>query len=143
MAGKLTWDGDRARARIEAELTRRLQRAAKVVWGRAKQLINVDGTGVRATSAGKGKARKRKGSLIYGADPSKPGDPPHKQRGHLLRSVAWEVSGLVARIGTNLDYGRFLELGTVKMAARPWLRRALNETRDEVKRILSAPMDLK
>jgi phage gpG-like protein len=87
--------------------------------------------------------RKRHGSLVYGANPSKPGDPPHKQRGRLLASVAWEVVDTVARVGTNLNYGRWLELGTTKMAARPWLRRALAETRDEVLRILSAPMNLK
>ena len=84
--------------------------------------------------------RAKVGSLVYGANPSKPGEPPHKQRGRLLGSVAWEVAGLVGRAGTNLLYGRWLEIGTRNMAARPWLRRALAECRDQIRAILSAPM---
>lgn len=84
--------------------------------------------------------RPSKGSRTYGVNPSKPGEPPHKQHGHLRRSVAREVLGLVGRVGTSLKYGRWLELGTSKVAARPWLRRALAETRDQIKAILSAKM---
>jgi hypothetical protein len=84
--------------------------------------------------------RPRNGSLAYGANPSKAGDPPRKQRGRLLASVAFEVDGLVGRVGTNLLYGRWLELGTRLMAARPWLRRAAKELQDQIRRILSAPM---
>lgn len=90
--------------------------------------------------------RKRKrpkiGSRIYGANPSSPGEPPHKQYGHLRRSVATEVDSatLVGRVGTNLNYGRWLELGTRLMAARPWLRRALRENQARIKSILAEPM---
>lgn len=145
MTGRLDWHGDEVRARIRAELTRRLHRAALVVWNHAKTLINTEGAGIRENPKGARDAKGRflKGKrLIYGAHPSSPGDPPHKQRGRLLASVAWEIVGLVARVGTNLDYGRWLELGTARMAARPWLRRALKEKQDEVLRILRAPMNL-
>ena len=84
---------------------------------------------------------KTKPKRIYGF-PSKPGEPPHKQTGHLRRSVAWELVGLVARVGTNLRYGRWLELGTSKMAARPWLRVALAQCRSAIREILSKPMNL-
>jgi HK97 gp10 family phage protein len=75
----------------------------------------------------------------YGANPSQPGDPPHKQTGHLRRSVAHEVdaTSLTARVGTNVRYGRFLELGTSNMEARPWLRRALNEMMPQIKAMLA------
>jgi hypothetical protein len=78
-----------------------------------------------------------KSARIYGARRSKPGEPPYKQTGHLRRSVAWEVTDtLKGRVGSNLMKARWLELGTRKMAARPWLRRAFLEKRNEVKRIL-------
>lgn len=82
-----------------------------------------------------------KQTKLYGAVRSRPGDPPFKQTGHLRRSVAREVIGLTARVGTNLDYGRFLELGTRHMAARPWLRRALAESQREIAAIFRRPMN--
>lgn len=126
---KLDFRGDEVTRAIVAELNRRLHRCAILVWNRWKELINVDGTGVGPS-----------GRLIYGADPSKPGEPPHKQRGRLLASAAFEVVGLVARVGTNLLYGRILELGGRNVAARPSLRVALRECRDQIRAILSAPM---
>lgn len=135
---KLKWHGPQAKASIESEFRRRLAACCLVLVNHARTLIDVDGTGVVAKSSkAKGKKKaKRKGSLIYGAYPSKPGEPPHKQRGRLLGSVAFEVKGLIARVGTNVKYGRWLELGTKHMAARPWLRRALRECWAQLKAIL-------
>lgn len=60
---------------------------------------------------------------------SMPGSPPHKRHGRLQSSISWELGsdgeGLYADIGTNVEYGRYLELGTDQMAARPYLRPAL------------------
>lgn len=84
--------------------------------------------------------KKSRGARVYGATRSLPGEPPRKQLGHLRRSVAYEVDGNVGRVGTNLLYGRILELGSRLMKARPWLRRALRECQDRIKAILSAPM---
>lgn len=145
MAGKVNWYGEQIKGQIQAELKRRINRCCILVYNWAKELINIDGTGVRAKSGGgrdaKGRfLKQKKAGLIYGANPSKPGEPPRKQRGRLLGSVAFEVVDLVGRVGTNLKYGRWLELGTRLMEARPWLRRALNECKDEILKILSAPM---
>ena len=54
---------------------------------------------------------------------SRPGNPPARDSGRLEESLFVEVdkAGLSARIGTDLDYGRHLEFGTSRMAARPWL----------------------
>lgn len=41
-----------------------------------------------------------------------------------------------ARIGTNVEYAPYVELGTIYMAPRPFLRRALIENRGAVRRIL-------
>lgn len=38
-------------------------------------------------------------------------------------------------IGTNVEYGPYIEFGTVKMAARPFLRRAVQEHVNEYKRL--------
>lgn len=62
---------------------------------------------------------------------SRPGEPPRKRTGTLQKSIAHEIESdnrnVVARVGTNVDYGRHLEFGTRKMAARPYLRASLGE----------------
>ena len=49
--------------------------------------------------------------------------------GRLRDSITWElgVMGLlpVARVGTNVEYARYVELGTRYMAAQPFLRPAI------------------
>ncbi len=139
------WRGDEAIERISAELRRRLSAAALTVAGRAKVLLSVAGTGVRSKSGQveptpSGSRAKR----IYGAFPSRPGEPPRKQTGRLRASVAWELAvtaagKATARVGTNVLYGKFLELGTSRMLPRPWLRRALAETRGQVLAIFHRP----
>jgi len=136
MASRLKWHGEAIKRRLDGELERRLTTAAILVTSRARKLIGIEGAG---------KPSKKGGKLRYGANPSRPGDPPHKQTGRLLASVAYEVSrkllGQVsARVGTNIKYGRWLELGTRKMKARPWLRRSLNEMLAAIRAIMRRPM---
>jgi hypothetical protein len=125
---------------LTAELRRRLSACAIATANHARKLINVDGTGKRILRKrnAKGKLVRSK-KLVYGAHPSKPGEPPRKQTGRLLGSVAWEIVGLVARVGTNVRYGRWLELATARMAARPWLRRALKEMRAFIGAVMGRP----
>lgn len=134
---------DKFRRDVHAEQKRRLARAAIVVDRHAKELLSVSGTGVRGAGGQIVRAVKRTKKTVYGAFPSSPGQPPRKQTGHLRRSVAWEIVfgglSLVARVGTNIRYGRWLELGTSKMLPRPWLVRAFREMQGQVRSILTAP----
>jgi len=108
-------------------------------WSRVRKLV-AQGH-IIATPA------KTKAKRITGAFPSAPGDPPHKQTGTLLKSVAYELvtvaAKTIARVGTNIKYGRWLELGTKKMKPRPWLRRALVEKKAAIEAILHTPFNLK
>lgn len=52
--------------------------------------------------------------------------------GTLRSSLTWQMDtggGLSARVGTNVYYGPFVELGTRYMRAQPYLRPALSEAR--------------
>lgn len=145
MASRVVWRGPEVARRVEAEYRRRINKCCTLVFNKAHGLLSVNGTGKRAkgiTVVLKGGARKRlrKGTLIYGANPSAPGEPPHLQTGRLRASVQIAVTGLVGRVGTNLDVGRWLELGTRLTEARPWLRPALLACLPEIRAILSAPM---
>jgi hypothetical protein len=141
----LKWNGPQIKAAIDREFKRRIAACCCLVEARAKELLSAEGTGSRVATV---KVRRkdgstktlRKKSLVYGFSPSAPGEPPHLQTGRLRASVAHAVEGLVGRVGTNLDYGRWLELGTRLCAARPWLRRALVECMPQIHAIMTAPM---
>lgn len=71
---------------------------------------------------------------------SAPGQYPMTDTGRLAASVQMELEGSgenrIARVGTAVRYGRHLEFGTSKMAARPWLLRSFEaEIRDAAKRL--------
>lgn len=55
---------------------------------------------------------------------SAPGEFPKSDYGQLVKSLFIRVGAdkLSAFFGTKLAYGRYLEFGTSRMAARPWLR---------------------
>jgi phage gpG-like protein len=120
---RLDWQGDEARREVHRAVVGFLHASCIEIQNRAKELLSVAGTGRRG--------RRR----VYGANPSTPGNPPAKQTGRLRASVTYEVdeTRMVGRVGTNVLYGLFLELGTSRMAARPWLRRALAESEDKIR----------
>ena len=96
----------------------------KLIMGLAKAEVK---RGIRdATLAIERDAKRLIGQA--GDQPSSPGRPPHQVTGELLASVSheFEDEGLTGVVGTDLPHGRWLEFGTSKMAARPWLRPALN-----------------
>ena len=158
MASFVKFHGDQFKKILDAELKRRVSACVDAIANRAKKLLSVPGTGQRWRDTGKHKKK----STVYGFSPSSPGDPPRKQTGRLRSSVAFEVhdtaAGPVGRAGTNVKYGRPLELGadTVRnsawgkptrpfhwrLLARPWLRRALTEMQPFIRAVMSRPMKL-
>lgn len=130
----------KVRKQIEAAIGKRLDAAAILTVNHVRTMISVEGA-AKGAPGRNSRGRYTKGRLVYGANPSKPGEPPHKQTGQLARSIAWERDGLVARVGTNVKYSRYLELGTSRMAARPFLNRGLDEMSPQINAILSKPLD--
>lgn len=56
--------------------------------------------------------------------------------GRLRGSISHATDEEAAYIGTNVEYAPYVELGTYKMAARPFLRNAVANYTDEYQRIL-------
>lgn len=65
---------------------------------------------------------------------SAPGNPPNSDTGFLIRHIKFELDKekLVAVVGTNLKYGKYLEMGTKHIRARPWLLPAFEMHRTQI-----------
>ena len=114
---EIKWDDKLIIGLTEAEVKRGLREATLELERDAKALISERGAVVGKTNAGEGVR-----------EPSVPGRPPHLVSGSLLEGVGHEFrdEGLTGVVGTDDPVGRWLEFGTSKMAARPWLRPALS-----------------
>lgn len=66
---------------------------------------------------------------------SLPGEPPAVQTERLIGSIDYELLGEEegVRVGTNVEYAKYLELGTHRMAARPFLVPAVQRNRRKIK----------
>lgn len=65
--------------------------------------------------------------------PSQPGSGPAVRTGRLRGSITWrlgeDLNGVYADVGSNVFYAPFVELGTSRMAPRPFLVPALEAGR--------------
>lgn len=56
--------------------------------------------------------------------------------GRLRNSVSHVAEDRDAIVGTNVEYGPYIEFGTYKMAARPYLRPAIQKHHDEYRQMI-------
>jgi len=119
MAAEFRWYGPEFQVKFKAMIGPNLERAAIYLKGEIKESLRIGNK--------------------TGKTPSSPGEPPRRRTGRLSGSIAHEVDWpkLIARVGTNLRYAKFLELGTSKMAARPFIRPAVAKARGAIAAILS------
>ena len=123
---------------LDDVVRRDLERRAYNVENKAKRLLTLHGGGrVYTTRFWRDKdGRLRRGGRRVPHQASAPGMPPASDTGRLLTSIHHSVTGVLdtleARVGTDVNYALYLELGTRYMAPRPFLRPALlaagNET---------------
>jgi HK97 gp10 family phage protein len=80
----------------------------------------------------------RRGRIRHRA--SAPGEPPASDTGTLARSIVIDVDtrAFTATVGSNVKYAPYLELGTSRMRARPFLSRALQLKRSQIVKVIQA-----
>ncbi len=119
---RVQMDMDNLRRRLDSAVKGSLLRAGLVVELEAKKSMR------RGAVRGKGKDRWMESSL--------PGDPPHVRTGTLRSSIttALRRAGREVIIGPTriAHYGEYLEFGTSKMAARPFMGPALEKARPKI-----------
>lgn len=135
--GYIEWRGDEWTQDLRVGLRKNIAAAAIYLVNVIKADISQSGT-LRYSILPGGKFKK----TVYNFTHSVAGQPPYMQTGLLRSSIAWEfVKGPsnteMARIGTNLKYGMYLEKGTRKMAARPYLEVNVRKHSAEISAILT------
>lgn len=115
---KLNWRGGEEMATIRAASWDGVRRAVVFYFTQLQQALNVSNPRPYKT-------------------PSRPGEPPRKRTGFLQRAIAYELDEAKgeARVGVkaNAKYAGFLELGTSRMAARPFLLATLEKFLPQIK----------
>jgi phage gpG-like protein len=129
----IKWHGNEMIININKEMAKRLPLAGAVVVGKTKRLLGVQGRPSHLYSGGK---------ITH----SKPGEPPRWQTKLLRQSITQDSqSPTEERIGTNVKYAIYLELGVPKgsgeiLAQRPFLRPALAQSKKKIIKILTKQM---
>jgi hypothetical protein len=120
------WYGTSVKAKIDRDVGRRINMAARWLQNRIREQLS------------RSQPTKGTGTKKRGMEPSAAGEYPKKVLGHLRRNVQSEFDPVEpsARVGTNVKYGKYLEMGTRKMKPRPWLSLAIREFRRGIKSIL-------
>ena len=127
MRDGMTWRGPEAVRLIDLEAGKRVDSALRFVRDKAKIKVSRSQPTI---IYGTGKNRRH-----VGLDPSVAPDPPKKVTGTLRTGIRKEFdkARISGRVGTNVPYGPWLELGTRNMEPRPWLRPTLTENAAELR----------
>lgn len=83
-------------------------------------------------------AKKEITRKVYDTPDPKSG---YKRTGRLRNSITGEYDGNSAQVGTNVEYGPYVEKGTSKMKERPFIGPAISEHIDEYKEILQRTLE--
>lgn len=128
----LEWNGDAVLAEVEKAAETALNGAAEEI--RTSVVRTMPGEGARVVT-GTGGSTGIRGKYVA----SNPGAAPGVRSGQLRNSINNEKAGRLKReVGTNVRYAPFLEFGTSKMAARPFMGLGFSRGKDKaVKRFQS------
>lgn len=80
-------------------------------------------------------AKKEITRKVYDVKQTPEQEKRYKRTGRLRNSITGAYDGNSAQVGTNVEYGPYVELGTSKMKERPFIKPAIAEHIDEYKEI--------
>ena len=86
-------------------------------------------------------AKKEITRKVYDVEQTEEQRKRYKRTGRLRNSITGEYDGNSAQVGTNVEYGPYVEKGTSKMKERPFIGPAISEHIDEYKEILQRTLE--
>lgn len=134
---KLKWYGEKIAKGLKVEMSNRLTVIGGLLRDRIRAHISIPVGYIIGPRGG-----------IKITERSKPGEHPRTQAalpegGRLIESIfSRKLSPLWVRVGTTLDYGMYLEIGTRNMAPRPYILRTLLEQIPAIRRIVQARIEV-
>lgn len=149
----IVWYAKQVMDKVEAQVQQNMDKAAILLQG---EIVKSFGSPPSMPEGWKPSRSKKSAEKIWrGKHHSTPGSPPFVQLGHLWRSITWSSANKLTRlVGSSLkpdgilpggkpsgdgkhSYAWYLEYGTSKMAARPYLLPALRRLRGQLFRIIA------
>lgn len=118
--------------RLSAETRGKLQDVVDL-WAQRTRNVSIRGI-LKGPKTGRTYLRGKNRNIAHRA--SAPGEYPATDTGYLASHIFAQSGSGFSEVGTTARYGPWLEFGTARMAARPWLGRALEETREEVRKAM-------
>jgi HK97 gp10 family phage protein len=98
---------------------------------------------IQNKSPGKVVQRSRQGGGTYSHVASNEGQAPNTDTGKLVASIALDKqSDANYLVGSNLPYAAWLEFGTSKTGARPWLEPAMRKNINDLIKNINKAADL-
>jgi HK97 gp10 family phage protein len=98
---------------------------------------------IQEQSSGHPVRRSRQGGGTYAHIAANVGQAPNTDTGKLVASIAVEKeSDAHYIVGSNLEYSAWLEMGTSKMGARPWLEPALRKNITDLTKNITKAADI-
>lgn len=130
---------------VKVKVTRksRVPQVSREYASDMRQLIGMAGNLVRNTAI-ESIAQGAKSGVVYELynprrthKSSAAGEAPASDTGYLVNNIYLDIDadGLGASVESRAEYSAYLEFGTSKMAARPFMHPALEENRPKIRRL--------
>jgi HK97 gp10 family phage protein len=135
----------------DKELNRKLNKLGNKMGKAIDDGVFITAQGVRTDaiksiqnkSPGKVVQRSRQGGGTYSHVASNEGQAPNTDTGKLVASIALDKqSDANYLVGSNLQYAAWLEFGTSKTGARPWLEPAMRKNINDLIKNINKAADL-
>jgi len=121
----VTWTPKPLNKHVAEETVKRLHRAAFMVEADAKRLCPVDTGRLRASISTRVDAKNF--IALVGIE-----------HGRAIGKLGAGDARLIADVGPDVHYARWVEMGTVNQAPQPYLRPALEKNKPAIKRLFGA-----
>jgi len=141
MSLTLKWKGREFNRKLSRATAAGLKRAAAFYHAKCRKAVSEPNTGTRRTRKRTTVAGKKGSTYTTYDNPSARGQPPRLRTGTGRGEIVWEYNGNdrrpAVRIGVTKKgiYMAYLDLGTRRIAPRPWLRATLERFRAVIARL--------